>query len=292
MVNALTIDVEEYFHPSEIQLSVTEEQWESLPSRVEEQTRRVLELLTRRQVRATFFVLGWVAERHPGLIREVLRGGHEVGCHSHAHRLVYDLSPAAFREDTRRAVAAIQDAGGVTPRAYRAPSYSITARSLWALEILVELGFLFDSSVYPVTHDRYGLPGFDRHATMLQTPSGAIYEVPIATVQLPMGGVAPVGGGGYLRLLPYRYTAAGIRRINRTDHQPAVIYFHPWEIDDSQPRLASGFISRLRTYGGLRGMESKLDRLCSEFRFSSLAEVYPLPSHRQASTEPTVTSER
>jgi polysaccharide deacetylase family protein (PEP-CTERM system associated) len=292
MVNALTIDVEEYFHPSEVQLSVTEDQWESLPSRVEEQTRRVLELLDRHQVQATFFVLGWVAERHPGLVRLILDGGHEVGCHSYAHRLVYDLSPAAFREDTRRALTAIEDAGGVTPRAYRAPSYSITARSLWALEILVESGFRHDSSIYPVSHDRYGIPGFDRHATMLQTPSGPIYEVPIATVQLPMGGVAPVGGGGYLRLLPYRYTSAGIRRINRTDIQPAVIYFHPWEIDASQPRLASGFISRLRTYGGLRGMESKLDRLCSEFRFATLADVYPLPSsYRQASTEPAVTSE-
>ena len=277
MVNALTIDVEEYFHPSEIQLSVTEEQWESLPSRVEEQTRRVLELLSRRDVRATFFVLGWVAERRPGLVREILRGGHEVGCHSYAHRLVYDLTPGAFREDTSRAVATIQDAGGVTPRAYRAPSYSITARSLWALEILVECGFTHDSSIYPVTHDRYGIPGFERHATMLDTPSGPIYEIPIATVQLPMGRVAPVGGGGYLRLLPYRYTAAGIRRINRNDRQPAVIYFHPWEIDNSQPRLASGIVSRLRTYGGLRGMESKLDRLCFEFRFSSLADVYPAP---------------
>jgi polysaccharide deacetylase family protein (PEP-CTERM system associated) len=289
MVNALTIDVEEYFHPSEIQLSVTEDQWESLPSRVEEQTRRVLELLSRRDVRATFFVLGWVAERHPGLVREILRGGHEVGCHSYAHRLVYDLTPDAFREDTRRAVAVIQDAGGVTPRAYRAPSYSITARSLWALEILVECGFTRDSSIYPVTHDRYGIPGFERHATMLNTPSGPIYEIPIATVQLPMGGVAPVGGGGYLRLLPYRYTAAGIRRINRDDRQPTVIYFHPWEIDNSQPRLASGIVSRLRTYGGLRGMESKLDRLCSEFRFSSLADVYPAPpSQRRASTESAV----
>jgi len=276
MVNVLTIDIEEYFHPSEVQLSVADGQWETLPSRVEPQTRRVLELLARRQVRATFFILGWVAERHPRLVREIVAAGHEVGCHSYAHQLVYELTPVAFRHDTERAVAAIEDAGGVAPRAYRAPSYSITAQSLWALEILVECGFLYDSSVFPISHDRYGIPGFGRYAQVLKTPSGPICEVPISTVRLPGGRISPVGGGAYLRLLPYRYTAAGIRRINENDGQSAVIYFHPWELDEEQPRLASGVVSRLRTYSGLRGMAAKLDRLSADFQFSTLADMYPL----------------
>jgi polysaccharide deacetylase family protein (PEP-CTERM system associated) len=275
MVNVLTIDIEEYFHPSEVQLSVAGEQWETLPSRVESQTLRILDLLDRRRVMASFFILGWVAERHPKLVRQIVAAGHEIGCHSYAHQLVYELTPAEFRRDTERAVAAIEDAGGVRPQAYRAPSYSITAQALWALEILVECGFLYDSSIYPVAHDRYGIPGFGRHSQILQTRSGPICEVPIATVELAGGRIAPVGGGAYLRLLPYRYTAAGIRRINHRDGQPACIYFHPWEVDPEQPRLASGMLSRARTYTGLYGMEKKLERLLTKFRFSTLTSVYP-----------------
>jgi len=291
MLNVLTVDVEEYFHPSEVQRSVTQARWDHLPSHVEGQTLRVLELLARRRITATFFVLGWVAERHPKLVREIAARGHDLGCHSHAHRLVYELTPTAFREDTRRAIAVLEDAAGLRPRAYRAPSYSITRDSLWALEILVECGFLYDSSIYPVAHDRYGIPGFGRYAQMLPTPSGPICEVPIATVELPGGRVAPVGGGGYLRLLPYRYTAAGIRRIHARDRQPAVIYFHPWELDTGQPRLASGLVSRLRTYSGLRGMESKLVRLTSEFQFSTLPSVYPLPASTSDIQRATAASE-
>ncbi|HEY7617166.1 MAG TPA: XrtA system polysaccharide deacetylase [Terriglobales bacterium] len=275
MLNVLTVDVEEYFHPSEVQLSVTDDQWDSLPSRVELQTLRVLELLALRKAEATFFVLGWVAERYPRLIREIANAGHEIGCHSYAHKLVYDLTPAGFRMDTLRAQAAIEDACGVSPQAYRAPSYSITTRSDWALEILVECGFKYDSSIYPVSHDRYGIPGFYRYPQKLETSAGPIFEVPVATVQLPGGRVAPVGGGGYLRLLPYRYTAAGIRRIHQDDHQPAVIYFHPWELDPEQPRMPLRMVSRLRTYTGVSGMASKLDRLISEFQFSTIARVYP-----------------
>jgi polysaccharide deacetylase family protein (PEP-CTERM system associated) len=275
MLNILTVDVEEYFHPSEVQTSVGREQWAWLPSRVEAQSQRVLELLARHGVKATFFILGWVAERHSKMVREIAAAGHEIGCHSYAHRLVYDLTPTEFREDTKRAVAAIRDACGVTPRVYRAPSYSITKRSWWALEVLAELGFTHDSSIYPIAHDRYGIPGFSRHATVLDTPSGQIQEIPVAAVRLFSHRAAPVGGGGYLRLLPYRYTAAGIRRINREDRQPACIYFHPWEVDPDQPRLTPGMVSRLRTYTGLRRMWGKLDRLLGEFEFSSLAAAHP-----------------
>jgi len=274
MRNTISVDVEEYFHPTEVEKYVHADQWTSLPSLVEPQTRRILDIFDRHLVKGTFFVLGWVAERQPALVREIAARGHEIACHSFWHRLVYDLTPVEFREDTLRAVRAIEDASGITPRAYRAPSYSITQRSMWALEILAECGFTHDSSIYPIKHDRYGIPGFGRHARTLSTPSGLIVEVPIATVELSGQVIAPVGGGAYLRLLPYRYTAAGIRRINHHDQQPACMYFHPWELDPEQPRLASGWISRLRTYGGLRSMEAKLERLLSEFEFSTLIAIY------------------
>jgi polysaccharide deacetylase family protein (PEP-CTERM system associated) len=151
----------------------------------------------------------------------------------------------------------------------------ITSESMWALDILAESGFTHDSSIYPISHDRYGIPGFGRHAQTLHTASGPIHEVPIATVRLSNQKIAPVGGGGYLRLLPYRYTAAGIRRINEQEGQPACMYFHPWELDLDQPRLASGLVSRLRTYTGLRGMASKLNRLFTEFQFSTMTSIHP-----------------
>jgi polysaccharide deacetylase family protein (PEP-CTERM system associated) len=286
MDNALTVDVEEYFHPSEVQRAASIANWNSYPSRVASQVETTLELLDRRGVRATFFVLGWVAEHHPHVVRRIFAAGHEIGCHSYAHRLVFDLSPAEFASDTRRAVRAIEDACGVTPRCYRAPSYSITQRSIWALEILVECGFSHDSSIYPINHDRYGIPGFRRHAHTVETASGPIVEIPVATVRLGHR-IAPVGGGAYLRLLPYRYTSAGIRRINRIENEPACIYFHPWELDNKQPRLTQGVVARVRTYMGLGAMALKIDRLLSEFRFAPVKDVYPAqpaPLHKTALT--------
>ncbi len=272
--NIFTVDVEDYFHPTEVQRHVPIDAWDSVPSRVEQTTRRFLRLLHRRHTRATFFVLGWVARKFPALVREIQRDGHEIACHSFAHQLVYALGPDAFRRDTLDAVDAIASASGAPPRAYRAPSFSITADSPWALDTLVQCGFTHDSSVFPVRHERYGIPGFSRRATTVATPSGPILEVPLATVELRPGAAAPVAGGAYLRLLPYRYTAAGLRRLNR-EGAPACIYTHPWEIDPDQPRLARGFASRLRTYGGLSGMEAKLDRLLAEFSFDSLGAVFP-----------------
>ena len=285
--NIISVDIEEYFHPTEVAAWVDAGQWDTLPSLVNPQTRRVLDMFDLHQVKGTFFVLGWVAQRYPSLVREIAARGHEIGCHSFAHRLVYDLTPAEFREDTRRAVKAIQDACGIAPRAYRAPSYSITERSLWAIEILAECGFTHDSSIYPIVHDRYGIPGFGSHARTLATPSGPVVEVPIATVKLSERTVAPVGGGAYLRLLPYRYTAAGIRRLNHHDQQPACIYFHPWELDATQPRLARGWVSRLRTYGGLPSMLRKLTRLLSDFEFTTLMTVHPAPTSSQTQVEAT-----
>ena len=276
MRNILSVDVEDYFHPSEIQLSTAGQDWDALPSRVEPATRRLLDLFARHGISATFFVLGWVAERHRGLVREIVSRGHELACHSYAHQLVYDLTPAQFRADTLRAKAVLEDAAGVSPKAYRAPSYSITQRSFWALEILAECGFTHDSSIFPIAHDRYGIPGFPRHAHAIHTASGPIVEVPVATVQLSGSRVAPVGGGAYLRLLPYRYIAAGLRRLNGIEGQPGCIYVHPWEFDTGQPRLASSLLSRLRTYSGLSRTEAKLDRLLSDFPFATLASVHPV----------------
>lgn len=274
MINALTVDVEEYFHPTEVQRRLGQEQWNSLPSRVEQQVGRILDLFDAHGVSATFFMLGWLAERQPGLVRHIVARGHDIGCHSYAHQLVYGMTPDQFREDTRRAVAVIEDACGVKPLAYRAPSYSITAKCLWALDILVENGFVYDSSIYPIKHDRYGIPGFNRHSTILETPSGPIQEIPIGTVKLGGDTVAPIGGGGYLRMLPYRYTAAGIRRVNEEEAKPVCVYFHPWEIDPSQPALASGVVSWLRTYTGIRGMYSKIDRMLYDFSFGTVPDVY------------------
>lgn len=276
MLNVISVDVEDYFHPSEVQASAGSADWERLPSRVESSTGRCIDLLARHGVRGTFFVLGWVAERFPALVRRIADAGHEVACHSYRHQLVYELGPARFREDTERGMKAISDACGVQPLGYRAPSYSVRRDSLWALEILAELGFRYDSSIYPIVHDRCGIPGFPRQGQWMDTPSGRILEIPPAAVQLSANRTAPVGGGGYLRLLPYAYTAAGIRRLNEMDQIPACMYFHPWEIDTGAPRMAKGALARLRTYLGLGAMERKLDRMLTDFKFGAVADVYPL----------------
>lgn len=273
MTNILTVDVEDYFHPTEVQRSVDTSCWDSLPSRVQQATAIVLDLLGESRVRATFFVLGWVALRHPALVRRIAAAGHEIACHSLSHQLVYSLTPQQFREDTRNAADAIAQAAGSPPRAYRAPSFSITTRSLWALEILIECGFHTDSSIYPVRHDRYGIPGHPAFPHRIPTPSGSILEVPPAAVPLAPQLNAPAGGGAYLRLLPLAYLASAIRLLNECHQAPACIYVHPWEFDPAQPRLASGAVARLRTYLGLRSMPRKLSRLLGMFPFDSMARV-------------------
>lgn len=273
VTNIISVDVEEYFHPSEVQRWVDKSQWEALPSRVERSTRRVLELMSRRGALGTFFILGWVAEHFPGLVREIAAAGHEIGCHGYAHRLVYEMTPEEFRRDTLLAVEAIASACGVRPSAYRAASSSITPQSFWALDILAECGFTHDSSVYPVRHDRYGIPGFRRYPSRTPVAGGSIVEVPIATVELAPGCVAPVGGGAYLRLFPYRYMAAGIRRLNMVERQPACVYLHPWELDAGQPRLARSLLARVRTYSSLDSMQAKVERLLTEFPFAPLGAV-------------------
>ena len=274
MRNALTIDVEDYYHVSAFEKVVRLEDWEQYESRVEKNTDRVLAMLDDMHVKATFFILGWVAQRHPQLVRRIVSAQHEVACHGYTHRRIHMLTPEEFRHEIRQAKGVIEDAGGVPVLGYRAPSYSVTTRTLWALNILAEEGFKYDSSIFPVRHDLYGIPGYERFAHVLYGQgTQPIVELPLSTARM-LGINIPVAGGGYLRLLPYALTHLGIRRINHKEQQPAIIYFHPWEIDPEQPRIQAGWKSRFRHYTNLSRMEAKLRKLLSSFAFAPIREVY------------------
>ena len=269
LLNALTVDVEEYFHPNAMDTAVHPDQWDALPHRVERNTIAVLDLLDELDTRATFFVLGWVAERWPKLVAEVARRGHEVACHGFAHRLVYKLGAAGFRDDVTRGKRALEDCLGTPVAGFRAASYSIVASTPWALDVLVEAGFEYDSSIFPIRHDIYGIPGFNRFPVLVRCAAGEILEIPPSTVRF-LGRNWPAAGGGYFRLLPYRLTTWAIRRINTIDQRPAMVYVHPWELDVAQPRLAAGRASRLRQYTNLDKTEPRLRRLLREFRFAPI----------------------
>ncbi len=272
LVDGLSVDVEDYYHVEAFADKITPGMWLELPSRVAANTRRVLELLDRVGAKATFFVLGWVAERQPQIIGEILSAGHELGCHSYWHRRVWRLTPDQFREDTHRALAAIEDAGGKAVPGYRAPTFSIVGKSLWALEILAQQGFFYDSSVFPIRHDLYGMPQAPRFPFQWNCANGqSIYEIPLLTFQM-IGWNFPVGGGGYLRIFPMRYTRWALQRIRDREHRPAVVYFHPWEIDSEQPRLHGSWRSSFRHYFNLKRMESRLTALLSQRRFVPLGE--------------------
>ncbi len=277
--NAMTIDVEDYFHVSNFESVVARDSWASRESRVEANTDRLLELFDGASVRATFFVLAWVAERVPALVRRISDGGHEVASHGYAHRLIYDQTPDAFRDDVRVAKRMLEDVSGQAVDGYRAPSFSVTTRSLWALDVLIEEGYTYDSSIFPVHHDRYGIPDAERHAGIVRRPSGSIIEVPASTVRV--GGMNfPIGGGGYFRQLPYQWTRWGIQRVNDREAAPAVFYLHPWEIDPGQPRLPGHWLGRLRHYRNLHDTEARLKRLLRDFPFGtmrSLIQDAPLP---------------
>jgi polysaccharide deacetylase family protein (PEP-CTERM system associated) len=272
ILNAMTIDVEDYFHVSAFADVVSPANWDSYESRVCRNTDRLLALLEDAGVHATFFVLGWVAERYPDLIQRIHAAGHELASHSYDHGLVYDKTPDQFRDDLRRARRAIEQAAGVTVRGYRAPSYSVTERSLWALDVLASEGYHYDSSIYPVRHDRYGIPSWPRHIQRLARADGELWELPGSTIER-MGFNLPMGGGGYFRLLPYWWTRSGIERLNDHEGRPAVFYLHPWEIDPDQPRLAGTALSRFRHYRNLSLTEDRLRRLLKEFRFGTISEV-------------------
>lgn len=273
MENALSFDVEDYFHAQAFAGVVRLEEWPSLEARVMTNTHRLLDLLDEFQVTATFFVLGWVAERHLSLVREIHERGHEVGCHGYAHRLIYTMTPAEFFEDTARARGVIEDATGAPILGYRAPTFSLVRESLWALEILYGLDFRYDSSIFPVVHDRYGIPDAPRFPHLIPLPGGAeMAEFPLTTLRV-LGQRLPVAGGGYFRLAPYALLRAALRHINRAEGQPAIVYLHPWELDPGQPRLPVGPLTRFRHYVNLGTTHAKLRRLLADFRFAPANQV-------------------
>ena len=273
LLHAFTVDVEDYFQVTAFERDIDRASWDDMPSRVVANTQRLLALLAEENVRGTFFVLGWVASKFPRLVREIHAAGHEVASHGYWHRLIYEQTPAEFRDDIRRSKAVLEDQIQSSVSAYRAPSFSITRRSLWALETLVEEGFTVDSSVFPTRHDRYGIPGAQPQIHRLQTPAGPLTEFPPSVVRL--GSLQlPVGGGGYFRLYPYALTHTLLRRIERTEQRPFMFYIHPWEIDPQQPRTKAGSrLSRMRHYVNLATTEHKLKRLVRDFAFGRMCDV-------------------
>jgi polysaccharide deacetylase family protein (PEP-CTERM system associated) len=273
MLNALTIDVEDYYHVTGFESIVRFEDWERYESRVERNTHRLLDLFDDYDTKATFFVLGWLAERHPNLIHAIHTRGHEVASHGYAHQRIYTQTPTQFREETRKSKRILENAISHCVWGYRAASYSITKESLWALEILKEEGFAYDSSIFPVRHDRYGIPGYQRFCHVLTSQEGrGLVEFPISTLRLG-GANIPIAGGGYFRIFPYAFNRWALRRINERERQPALVYLHPWEIDPEQPRIHGSALSRFRQYVNLEKTEKRLIRLLKDFTFGPISAV-------------------
>jgi polysaccharide deacetylase family protein (PEP-CTERM system associated) len=271
LANALTIDVEDYFQVSAFAPYIRRDEWDTRECRVERNVDRILALLDAQGTRATFFTLGWVAERYPALVRRIVDGGHELASHGHGHQRASELDRAAFRADVERAKKRLEDTGGAAVRGYRAPSFSIGPANLWALDTLLETGHVYSSSIYPIRHDHYGMPEAPRFA---HRRDNGLLEIPPTTLRLA-GRNLPSSGGGFFRLLPYDVSRWMIRRVNRQDGQPAVFYFHPWEIDAAQPRVAGvDAKTRFRHYVNLHRNEAKLRRLLQDFRWARMDEVF------------------
>jgi polysaccharide deacetylase family protein (PEP-CTERM system associated) len=272
ILNALTVDVEDYFHVSAFSKSISRTDWDRQPLRVEKNTHRLLDLFDEAQIKATFFVLGWVAERNNRLVKEIANRGHEVASHGYSHQLVYNQSQDIFREETIRSKSLLEDIVQVQVRGYRAASYSITRDSLWALDILAEAGFQYDSSIFPVHHDRYGIPDALEMPHILKTPKGrSLAEFSLSTAKI-FNYKIPVAGGGYFRLYPYLLTRAGLRQVNAR-RQPFIFYLHPWEIDPDQPKVQAGWFSKFRHYNNLEKCEPRLQRLMKDFQFGTACQV-------------------
>ena len=281
MINALTVDVEDYFHVHAFSGVIDLKDWDRYPSRVEENTYRLLDMFAQKETKATFFVLGWVAKKFPRLVCQISEGGHQVGCHGYAHQVIYSGGPSEFRKDLRLGKQSVEDALGAKVRSYRAPSYSITADTLWALDILAEEGFDYDSSIFPVIHDHYGISNAPRFPYLRSVNGGKfIKEFPPSTVRF-LGVNWPVAGGGYFRLFPYEVTAWGLRRINELERQPAMVYLHPWEIDPDQPRIPAPWKSRFRHYQNLESTEVKFRRLLEEFSWAPMEQVFSLTAETE-----------
>jgi polysaccharide deacetylase family protein (PEP-CTERM system associated) len=275
-VNAFTVDVEDYFHVAALSSVISRDSWSTREYRVEANTERLLSLLAERGVQGTFFVLGWVAERSPSLVRRIVAQGHEIACHGFSHELVFRQTEPVFREETQRAKHCLEDLTGQSVLGYRAASFSVTPASLWALDVLIDLGFAYDSSVFPIHHDTYGMPGATPEPNRLRAPSGrTLVEFPMSAATF-FGLPVPVSGGGYFRILPYWLTRAGLRQINQQHRRPFTFYLHPWELDPGQPRIKVGWRSRFRHYTNLERCESRLRRILGEFAFTSMREALRL----------------
>ena len=271
IVNALTIDVEDYFQVSAFAEHVQRSTWETQPCRVEANIERILALLSTANVRATFFTLGWIADRYPALVRQITDCGHELASHGYDHLRASEQGYGAFLADIRLAKAVLEDVSGSSIKGYRAPSFSIGRRNTWAFDCIADAGYRYSSSVYPIRHDHYGMPDAPRFAH--EARSGLL-EIPVATVRL-LSSNWPAGGGGYFRLLPYCLSRWSIRRVNAVDRQPAMLYFHPWELDPDQPRIKGlGAKARFRHYLNLRQMAPRLNRLLSDFRWDRVDRVF------------------
>ncbi len=272
LINAFTVDVEDYFHVAALAPAVSRDSWSSRECRVERNTERLLRLLDERGVSGTFFVLGWVAERYPALVRRIGAAGHEVACHGYSHQLIYEQTPAVFHEETARAKGLLEDALGQPVLGYRAASFSVIRSTLWALDTLIDLGFAYDSSIFPIRHDRYGIPDASAQPGPVTAPSGrTLVEFPMVPASV-LGMKVPVCGGGYFRIFPYWLTRAGLKQINGRGHA-FPFYLHPWEIDPDQPRISVGALSRFRHYTNLSRCEDRLRRVLAEFAFAPMRAV-------------------
>ena len=272
LTNAMTVDVEDYFQVSAFESRIERAQWDDISPRVERNTDSILQLFSDHDVRATFFVLGWVAERFPDLLKRIGQGGHEIASHGYSHVRATTQEPREFREDVSRTKQLLEDLTGQEVKGFRAASFSIGADNLWATEILADVGYRYSSSVYPVRHDLYGMPDAPRFP--FRHAGSNLLEIPISTVALGSMNL-PCGGGGYFRLLPYRYFHWALARLNSIERQPAIFYFHPWEIDERQPRLSDlSFKTRLRHYVNLGKTKGRLTRLLKAFAWNRLDDIF------------------
>ena len=269
----MTIDVEDYFHVSAFAPHIARSSWDSQECRIERNVDRILSMLELHHAHATFFTLGWLAERYPRLVRQIVRGGHELASHGYGHLRAYEQSPEEFKEDVSKTKKILEDLGGVEVKGYRAPSFSIGRQNLWAFDTLLETGYRYSSSIYPIVHDHYGMPEAPRFA-FLAGDGQRLLEVPATTINV-LNRNLPASGGGYFRLLPYLVSHWSIRRVNEKDGQPCVFYFHPWEIDPDQPRQRSvGWKTRFRHYVNLSRTEGRIESLLTDFRWDRMDRIF------------------
>jgi polysaccharide deacetylase family protein (PEP-CTERM system associated) len=272
-INAFTIDVEDYFQVEAMSAVIARDTWSQREYRCERNVARLLEMLAERKIHGTFFILGWIAQRSPQLVRDIAAAGHEVACHGMSHKLIYKQTPEEFRDETRQSKALLEDLIGKPVQGYRAASFSIVKSSLWALDELIDAGFTYDSSVFPIRHDNYGIPDAALEPFQIVAPSGrSLVEFPMSIVNWGKLKL-PVSGGGYFRIFPYWITRKSLARINQREQRPFVFYLHPWEIDPGQPRIRASLKSRLRHYTNLSRCEARLGRLLDEFSFAPMCEV-------------------